>query len=89
MEHRSPNVGARESTHGAEGFCNPIGPSVLQTLYAPVQRNTRAKKWEWVGRGVCVGGKLRGTFGIANVNEENTKELKDILEPNKMSIHHI
>ena len=27
-------------------------PLVLQTLYASVQRNTRAKKWEWVGRGV-------------------------------------
>ena len=26
-------------------------PLVLQTLYAPVQRNARAKKWEWVGRG--------------------------------------
>jgi hypothetical protein len=24
---------------------------VLQTLYAPVQGNARAKKWEWVGRG--------------------------------------
>jgi hypothetical protein len=24
----------------------------LQTLYAPVQGNTRDKKWEWVGRGV-------------------------------------
>jgi hypothetical protein len=23
-----------------------------QTLYAPVQGNARAKKWEWVGRGV-------------------------------------
>jgi hypothetical protein len=23
----------------------------LETLYAPVQRNARAKKWEWVGRG--------------------------------------
>jgi hypothetical protein len=22
----------------------------LKTLYAPVQGNTRAKKWEWVGR---------------------------------------
>jgi hypothetical protein len=33
---------------------------VRQTLYAPVQGNARAKKWEWVGRGV--GG---GTFGIA------------------------
>jgi hypothetical protein len=27
------------------------GPFVLQTLYASVQGNARAKKWEWVGRG--------------------------------------
>ena len=26
-------------------------PLVLQTLYAPVQGNARAKKQEWVGRG--------------------------------------
>ena len=26
-------------------------PLVLQTLYAPVQGNTRIKEWEWVGRG--------------------------------------
>jgi hypothetical protein len=26
------------------------GPLVVQTLYAPVQGNARAKKWEWVGR---------------------------------------
>jgi hypothetical protein len=26
-------------------------PWVLQTLYAPVQQNARAKKWEWLGRG--------------------------------------
>jgi hypothetical protein len=26
-------------------------PLVLLTLYAPVQGNARAKKWEWVGRG--------------------------------------
>ena len=25
-------------------------PLVLQTLYAPVQGNARAKRWEWVGR---------------------------------------
>jgi hypothetical protein len=37
------------------------GPLVLQTLYAPVQGNTRAKKWEWewvgrgAGRGECIG----------------------------------
>jgi hypothetical protein len=27
------------------------GPLVLQTLYAPVQGNARAKMQEWVGRG--------------------------------------
>jgi hypothetical protein len=30
---------------------NKRGPLVLQTLYAPVQGNTKAKKWEWIGRG--------------------------------------
>jgi hypothetical protein len=44
----------------------------LQTLYAPVQGNARAKNGEWVGRGL--GGWVWGTFGdsIENVNEENT-----------------
>jgi hypothetical protein len=27
-----------------------VNPLVLQTLYAPVQGNARAKKWEWVCR---------------------------------------
>jgi hypothetical protein len=35
----------------------------LQTLYAPVQGNARAKKGEWVGRGL--GSWVWGTFGIA------------------------
>jgi hypothetical protein len=39
------------------------GPLDLQTLYAPVQGNARAKKGEWVGRGV--GGGVLGTFWIA------------------------
>ena len=38
-------------------------PLVLQTLYASVQGNARAKKWEWVGR--RVGRRVWGTFGIA------------------------
>jgi hypothetical protein len=38
-------------------------PLVLQTLYASAQGNTRAKKWELVGRGV--GGRVWGTLGIA------------------------
>jgi hypothetical protein len=42
-------------------------PLDRQTLYAPVQGNTRAKKWEWLGKGV-------GDFwdSIGNVIEENT-----------------
>jgi hypothetical protein len=39
------------------------GPLVVQTLYASLHGNARAKKWEWVGRGV--GGRVWGTFGIA------------------------
>jgi hypothetical protein len=27
----------------------------METLYAPVQGNARAKKWEWVGRGAGQG----------------------------------
>jgi hypothetical protein len=48
------------------------GPLDLQTLYAPVQGNARAKKWEWVDRGV--GGEGMGDFwvSIGNVNEKNT-----------------
>jgi hypothetical protein len=44
----------------------------MQTLYAPEQGNTRAKIWEWVGRGVGVEG--MGDFWnfIGNINEENT-----------------
>jgi hypothetical protein len=39
------------------------GPLDLQTLYAPVQGNARAKKGEWVGREL--GGWVWETFGIA------------------------
>jgi hypothetical protein len=47
-------------------------PLVVQTLYASVQGNTRAKKWEWVC-GECVGEGM-GEFwdSIGNVNEINT-----------------
>jgi hypothetical protein len=51
----------------------------VQTLYASVQGNTRAKKWEWVGE--CV-----GDFwdSIGNVNEINTK-LKTNKQTNKQT----
>jgi hypothetical protein len=44
----------------------------LQRLYASVQENARAKKWEWGGKGV--GERVWGDFwdSIGNVNEENT-----------------
>jgi hypothetical protein len=46
----------------------PIG---LANFICPVQGNARAKKWEWVGRGVEV---CMGEFwdSVGNVNEENT-----------------
>jgi hypothetical protein len=31
------------------------GPLFVKTLYASVQGNARAKKWEWVGGGACGG----------------------------------
>ena len=45
----------------------------MQTLYASVQGNARAKKWEKVGGGV--GGGACGDFwdSIGNVNEINTQ----------------
>jgi hypothetical protein len=29
MEHSAPNGGARESTEGAKGVCNPIGGTTI------------------------------------------------------------
>jgi hypothetical protein len=48
------------------------GSLALQTLYAPVQGNARAKKGEWVGRGAGQGEGI-GNFrdSIWNVNKEN------------------
>jgi hypothetical protein len=46
---------------------------VRQTLYAPIQGNARAKKWEWVGRGVGGGGFWDS---IGNVIEEKKKRKK-------------
>jgi hypothetical protein len=44
----------------------------MQALYVPVQGNARAKKGEWVGRGVGVGGYGGLLVSIGNVNELNT-----------------
>jgi hypothetical protein len=47
----------------------------VQTLYASVQGNARAKKGQWVGRGV---GEGMGNFwdSIGNINEINTSPQK-------------
>jgi hypothetical protein len=46
------------------------GPLDTHTLYASVQGNARAKKWEWIGRGVA--GEGMGDFwdSIGNVIEK-------------------
>ena len=65
------SLAAYVSKDGLVGHHWKEKPTVMQTLNAPVQGNARAKKWEWVGRGV--GGGM-GDFwdSIGNVNEENT-----------------
>jgi hypothetical protein len=35
MDHRAPNGGARESSQGAKGICNPIGGTTLWTNQYP------------------------------------------------------
>jgi hypothetical protein len=50
------SLAAYESEDGLVGPSVERGPLVVQTLYASVQGNARAKKWEWVGRGVGGGG---------------------------------
>ena len=55
---------------GQSAIIGKRGPLVLQTLYASVQGNTRAKKSEWVGRGV--GGRVMGGFWDSIVGLPNT-----------------
>ena len=35
MEHRAPNEGARKSTQGAKGVCNPIGGTTIKLTSTP------------------------------------------------------
>ena len=63
-------LAAYVSKDGLAAITGKRGPLDTQTLYAPVQGNARAKKWEWVGREV---GRGMGDFwdSIGNVIEEN------------------
>ena len=49
----------------------------MQTLYAPVQGNARAKKQEWVGRGAGWGGTLGITFEMYIKEISNKKRKKE------------
>ena len=62
-------LAAYVSEDGPVSHSGKRGPLVVQTLYASVQGNNRAKKWEWVGGGVGGGA---GGDSIGNVNEINT-----------------
>jgi hypothetical protein len=47
-EHRAPNGGARESTQGAEGICNPIGGTTYKLTSTPrahVSSCICSRKW--------------------------------------------
>jgi hypothetical protein len=37
MEHRAPSEGPRESTHGANGVCNPIGGTTIWANQFPLE----------------------------------------------------
>jgi hypothetical protein len=51
------SLAAYVAEDGLAAIIGKRGPLVLQTLYASVQGNARAKKWERVGRrvGGCMG----------------------------------
>ena len=62
------SVATYVSEDGLFGHQWKESPLVVQTLYAPVQGNTRAKKWEWVGWGAGQGG---GRDGIGDFWDSN------------------
>ena len=55
MKEEKLTLAAYVSKDGLVGHHWKERPFDLQTLYAPVQGNVRAKKWEGVGRGVWGG----------------------------------
>ena len=80
LDHRAPNRGARESTQGAKGNCNPIvghhwkeRPIGHANFICPSTGERQGQK-VGVGEGRGVGGEGKGDFwdSIGNVNEENT-----------------
>jgi hypothetical protein len=58
------SLAAYVSEDGLVGHQWKERPMVMQTLYASVQGNARAKKWEWVGGGVGGGVDGGGCGGL-------------------------
>jgi hypothetical protein len=75
-------LAAYVSKDGLLGHHWKRGPLDMQTLYAPVQGNARAKKWEWVGGRVGGGGEYgrllrllwKCNCGKYIINNNNNKE---------------
>jgi hypothetical protein len=72
MGHKAPNGGARESTQGAEGFCNPIGGTIIWTnQYSPRARVSScicSRRWpSWPS----LGGEA---LGLTKIICPNTRE---------------
>jgi hypothetical protein len=64
MEHRAPNVGARESTQRAKGVCKAIGGTIIWTNQYPracVSRWICSRGWP---RGPSMGGEALGLVKI-------------------------
>jgi hypothetical protein len=64
MGHKAPNGGARESTQGAKGNCNPIGGTTIWTNQYPPELVSLAA---YVSEDGLVGNQWKERpFGLAN-----------------------
>ena len=76
MEHRDPNGGARESTQGAEGVCNPIGGTTIWTNQYPQSSLSLAA---YVAEDGLVGHHWEERpFGLANFICPSTRERQEV-----------
>ena len=74
-KNRASNVGARESTQGAEGICNPIGGTTIWTKQYPPELMSQAA---YVAEDGLVGHNWEERpFGLANFICPSTGERQD------------
>jgi hypothetical protein len=75
MDHRALNGGARESTQGAGGICNPIGGTTIWTNKYPLEPMCLAA---YVSEDGIVGHQWKERpIGLANFNCLSTGERQD------------